>query len=340
MRDINDAGDVGEGHIVIALHEHDLLGAGFENVFQAALQRFPRGLVLIDFESRRIASAVIDQLHHDGAIRRGRRSLLILRRRLGHQGFQTLGRQRRDYHENDQQHQQHVDQRRDVHVRVLATFGTDCHTHNRSPLFTIPCYCPPLGVGVVAPDGGAMLPAFFISVKRPSWSTPAARTLSTTSTTQPNFARMSALRKTRLSVRFVSLSLIFCVRSSGLIRSFPKKTLSSRVTATSRASSLSASCMSSGLLTLAISTGTPCCNIGVTTMKMISSTSITSTIGVTLMSELTFAPSFRFANAIEFCLLPARALPSNQNLPAGAPGVPARPDEPSARPSIGNSWCN
>jgi hypothetical protein len=40
--------------------------------------------------------------------------------------------------------------------------------------------------------------------------------------------------------------------------------------------------------------------MGVTTMKMISNTSITSTMGVTLMSELTLAPSFRFANAIEF----------------------------------------
>jgi hypothetical protein len=43
-------------------------------------------------------------------------------------------------------------------------------------------------------------------------------------------------------------------------------------------------------------------------MKMISSTSITSTIGVTLMSELTFAPSFRFANAMEFSLLLTRAV--------------------------------
>jgi hypothetical protein len=38
--------------------------------------------------------------------------------------------------------------------------------------------------------------------------------------------------------------------------------------------------------------------MGVTTMKMISRTSITSTMGVTLISELTFAPSFRLANAI------------------------------------------
>ena len=47
-----------------------------------------------------------------------------------------------------------------------------------------------------------------------------------------------------------------------------------------------------------MSTLIPFCNMGVTTMKMISNTSITSTIGVTLMSELTFAPSFLFANAI------------------------------------------
>jgi hypothetical protein len=42
----------------------------------------------------------------------------------------------------------------------------------------------------------------------------------------------------------------------------------------------------------------PFCNIGVTTMKMISRTSITSTMGVTLISELTFDPSSLFANAI------------------------------------------
>jgi hypothetical protein len=38
--------------------------------------------------------------------------------------------------------------------------------------------------------------------------------------------------------------------------------------------------------------------MGVITMKMINSTNITSTMGVTLMSEFTLAPSFRFANAI------------------------------------------
>jgi hypothetical protein len=43
--------------------------------------------------------------------------------------------------------------------------------------------------------------------------------------------------------------------------------------------------------------------MGVTTMKMISRTSITSTMGVTLMSEVTFAPSFRFAKDIYLLLL-------------------------------------
>jgi hypothetical protein len=46
---------------------------------------------------------------------------------------------------------------------------------------------------------------------------------------------------------------------------------------------------------------------------MISKTSITSTMGVTLISELIFAPSFRFANAI------ARYLPCIRRGPLDAP---------------------
>src|ERR1700691_5587610 len=58
-----------------------------------------------------------------------------------------------------------------------------------------------------------------------------------------------------------------------------------------------------------MSTETFFCNMGVSTMKMIRSTSITSTMGVTLISEVTLAASFRFANDIEFCLLRALAQP-------------------------------
>src|SRR5271165_2349289 len=104
--------------------------------------------------------------------------------------------------------------------------------------------------------------------------------------------------KTRLSALLARRSFTFCVSWSGSTRSVPKKILPSRMTAISRASSLSASGMGSGLLTLAMSTLTPFCSIGVMTMKMISSTSITSTIGVTLMLEFTLDPSSRFASAI------------------------------------------
>src|SRR5690348_12922339 len=69
--------------------------------------------------------------------------------------------------------------------------------------------------------------------------------------------------------------------------------------ATNKASSLSASGIWAGLFTLAKSTLTPFCNIGVMTIKMISNTNITSTIGVTLMLELTFAPSSRTEIAID-----------------------------------------
>src|SRR5580698_9069279 len=75
--------------------------------------------------------------------------------------------------------------------------------------------------------------------------------------------------------------------------------------ATIKASSLSASGICSGLFTFAKSTLTPFCNIGVITMKMISNTSITSTMGVTLMSELTLAPSFLLLSDISLisCVL-------------------------------------
>src|SRR5258708_12757786 len=153
-----------------------------------------------------VAGTVVNQLDDDCAIRRGRRLLLILRRRLGHQSVQPLRRQGRDHHENNQQHQQHVNQGRDVHVRVLAPFGAHCHSHNRSPVLLLLTYCPPVGACGAGPGGGLKDPDFFCSVKRPSWSTPAARTLSTTSTTHPNFARPSAFTTTLFSVPFANFS--------------------------------------------------------------------------------------------------------------------------------------
>src|SRR5579863_2193257 len=85
------------------------------------------------------------------------------------------------------------------------------------------------------------------------------------------------------------MSLTLVVIWSGWSRSDCRKIFPSRVIARSTASSLSASFISRVLAALAIFTLVPCCNIGVITMKMIKSTSMTSTMGVTLISET--APS-------------------------------------------------
>src|SRR5437588_13079685 len=68
----------------------------------------------------------------------------------------------------------------------------------------------------------------------------------------------------------------------GLMKSFP-----SRVTAMITASSLSASVILIGLYVFTRFTGTVLDNMGVMTMKIMSTTSITSTMGVTLISETT-----------------------------------------------------
>src|SRR5438874_1440308 len=80
------------------------------------------------------------------------------------------------------------------------------------------------------------------------------------------------------------------------------------------ASSLSASGISRGFVVWAMLTFMPCCSMGVTTMKMINNTNITSTIGVTLMLLLIFAPSSRFASDMKRLLRPAGAAAALQEV--------------------------
>ena len=63
----------------------------------------------------------------------------------------------------------------------------------------------------------------------------------------------------------------------------PRKTSPLEFTDTTSGSSLPPTCAA---LVLGRSTGTPTCSSGAVTMKMISSTSMTSTSGVTLMSAI------------------------------------------------------
>src|SRR5882724_12883001 len=72
--------------------------------------------------------------------------------------------------------------------------------------------------------------------------------------------------------------------SAGSILVTLRYVLPSRVTAQMMASVLSASCWEIAFLVFTMSTSLPLLNMGVMTMKMMSMTSITSTMGVTLMS--------------------------------------------------------
>src|ERR1035437_1487617 len=295
--DVDDLCHIVEGQLGISLDEHDFFGAGLEDVVEAAFQILPRHVVLVDFE-RRLIAAASQYLHHNSAVVAWRLLLLVLGR-LGNQRVQTFWSQRCDHHEDDEQHQQDVNHWRYVDVGSGTLAGPPhCHTHKELPL---------LGASARAGTGcGRLFPAAPVclcSVNRPTSSTPAERTLSTTSTTAPYLARASALIKTRLSTLLARRSFTLAVSWSALTLSVPKKICPSRMMATSKESSLSASCMGTGLLTLAMSTLTPFCTMGVMTMKMMRTTSITSTMGVTLMLELTFLPSSRTAIAIIFNLL-------------------------------------
>ena len=124
--------------------------------------------------------------------------------------------------------------------------------------------------------------------------------MSTTSTTFSYRARESALTNTILSSRLVSRSFTLGGRSSAPSGWCPGRRLAvaadsdhERHRSCRRPASRSGSCV------FTRSTLTPFDNIGVMTMKMISSTSITSTIGVTLISA-TGGGAFAFSFAVSF----------------------------------------
>src|SRR5271156_7197088 len=81
--------------------------------------------------------------------------------------------------------------------------------------------------------------------------------------------------------------------------------------------------MMTAAVTFGRSTTTLLLSMGVMTMKMISSTSITSTMGVTLMLELTFLPSSLFTIAILYSVDRASLqLHGEDSAPGAKPGQP------------------
>src|SRR6266568_56858 len=122
---VNYRGYVGEGEIFITLDERNLFSARLEDVFKTALQFIHRDIVLVDLDG-----VVLEHLDDDCALIRLRLFLRLLRR-LRNQRVETLGRERCDDHEDDQQHEQHVDQRRYVNVCLRTTVpAANCHCHS------------------------------------------------------------------------------------------------------------------------------------------------------------------------------------------------------------------
>src|SRR6516162_449878 len=123
---------------------------------------------------------------------------------------------------------------------------------------------------------------------------------------------------TILLMRLVSRSRTLLGRSSDCVCVLPRNTPPLRVTAIRMASLLSASCIAMGFLVFTMSTCTPCCNMGVITMKMMRSTSITSTIGVTLISD-TGCSSLALLNST-FIAVP-RETRQEKGDPGGSPPI-------------------
>ena len=96
--------------IVIAFDEGNFFGSQLEDIVQAGAQRVPVSIVFIDFQHIVVQDLDDDRLRLDILL-----ILRIRRRRLRHQRIQPLRRQRCDHHENDEQHQENIDQRNNVH---------------------------------------------------------------------------------------------------------------------------------------------------------------------------------------------------------------------------------
>src|SRR5271157_2504535 len=114
MRLVDYLGYIVKRNVWISLDEHHFFRASLEDVVQLAFKVIQRDVVLVDLVCRLISTAS-QHLHHDRTVAR-RRLLRLVFGRLGYQRVQTFRSQRGDHHKNDEQHQQHVNQRRNVNI--------------------------------------------------------------------------------------------------------------------------------------------------------------------------------------------------------------------------------
>src|SRR5215203_4921769 len=174
-------------------------------------------------------------------------------------------------------------------------------TTSTSGVMLMSLFGPPLpptfiDICVLPPARGRQAPPPSFSVTRPTRVKPASLRRRMTLRTSLYFSRLSALTTTWRSGLLVWYSSNWDMRFSSWIQFWPMWTLPSSLTETSSCFSLSG--IFSGSDVSGRATSTPFWSMGVTTMKMISSTRQTSTRGVTLMS-------LRTSGAFIVCLRPS-----------------------------------
>jgi hypothetical protein len=118
VRGIDEVSDVIEEDLVVCPNEKRSIGAGAEDLAQAWKERREIQHLLIEMNS-----AISIETQDETRLR----ALLVARPGLMRNArVKTLGRQRRDHHEDDEQNEQNVDKRRDVDV------GLDSHARLRT----------------------------------------------------------------------------------------------------------------------------------------------------------------------------------------------------------------
>src|SRR5712692_1253150 len=128
VHDVNGACHLLERHFLVALDKRYALGAGLEDLGEPRFKCIPGGGLLIDLQR-----TVLGHLHHHQLAADVRGWLFLVRRWLGHERVQSLGRQGRNHHEDDQQDEQDVNQRHNIHFRYGALAGANLHSHDFVP---------------------------------------------------------------------------------------------------------------------------------------------------------------------------------------------------------------
>jgi hypothetical protein len=123
VHDVNGVSHIHEKNVVIALDESDFLGTILENLFHARAELVPVGVLVVDFQF-----AALGNLDDDRFVLEFH-ALLLVRRRLRHEGIESLRRKGRDHHKNDDEHKQNVDERNDIRRGQCTVTFSNFHPH-------------------------------------------------------------------------------------------------------------------------------------------------------------------------------------------------------------------